>query len=80
VSIVHGAVAVVLVDRQWVDQMLLMYGDECLAMFTNSAAQPSTVGEHGMVCAMLLGGRSGSSSSRSTMTVSSRLMHRASRQ
>jgi hypothetical protein len=79
VSIVHGAVAVVLVDRQWVDQMLLMYGNECLAMFTNSAAQPSTVGEHGMVCAMLLGGRS-SSSSRSTMTVSSRLMHRASRQ
>jgi hypothetical protein len=79
VSIVHGAVAVVLVDGQWVDQMLLS-GDECLAMFTNSAAQPSTVGEHGMVCAMLLGDRSGSSSSQSTMTVSSRLLHRAARQ
>jgi hypothetical protein len=75
---VHGAVAVVLVDRQWVDQMLLS-GDECFAMFTNSVAQPSTVGEHGMICAMLLGGRS-SSSSRSTMTVSSRLLHRAARQ
>jgi len=31
-------------------------------MFTNSAAQPSTVGEHGMVCAMMLWGRSSSSS------------------
>jgi hypothetical protein len=33
---------------------MLQSGGECLAMFTNSAAQPSIVGEHGMVCALLL--------------------------
>jgi hypothetical protein len=42
---------------------MLPSGDERhSAMFTNCAAQPSTVGEHGMVCAMLLCGRSSCSS------------------
>jgi hypothetical protein len=39
----------------------LQSGYECLAMFPYRAAQPSTVDENGMVCAMLLWGRRRSS-------------------
>jgi len=58
-ALVHGAAAVILVDGGLT--ILLQSGDECLAMFTNSAAQPSTVGKHGMVFAMVLWDRSSSS-------------------
>jgi hypothetical protein len=58
---VHGAAAIVLADRGLTNCCKVDFGYECFAMFTNRAAQPSIVGENGMVCAMLLWGRRSSS-------------------
>ena len=46
----------VVVDCGLVDQRQLEIGldERCLAMCTNSAAQPSVIGEYGKVCEMML--------------------------
>jgi hypothetical protein len=58
-------------------QLFLRSGYERLAMFTNRAAQPSTVGDYGMVCAMLSWGRSSSSMIRTNIRLTLALRYKA---